>query len=534
MNTQQRKDWLSRFASDTPAYDLVVVGGGITGAGIAAEAAGSGLKVLLIEQQDFAWGTSSRSSKMVHGGLRYLGSGQLGLTRDAVNERQRLMAELPGLIEPLQFIMPHYRRQFPGPRLFGMLLRAYDRIAGVRSRRRLTPADTLNWVPGLNPQSLVAASGFTDAVTDDARLVLRVIDEARHAGAHCLNYVRAEQVLRDQDGRVTGLTVRDNSADNKDASVLTISAPLVISATGAWAGELQRNDGPPMRIRPLRGSHLVVPWSRLPVTCSVSLLHPQDRRPVFAFPWQGATVLGTTDLDHETPLTEEPGISQAEVDYLLRIVDELFPGRAIEEADILSTWAGVRPVVSRNEGKSASQENREHAIWDQQGLVTVAGGKLTTFRLIARETLQHGKNYLPSVQWRPASVPLFRPAPTLARPHHIGHQTWLRLTGSYGPALARVLDAGATTHIADTDTLWCELTWAAAQADVVHLDDLLLRRSRLGQILPDGAQAWLPAIREHCAGALGWDYDTWNTEVQRYLALWRNAYALPAQRSQTP
>ncbi|MCW8977735.1 MAG: FAD-dependent oxidoreductase, partial [Marinobacter sp.] len=160
-----RTDILNALRSGTNKFDVVVVGGGITGAGVAREAAGSGLRTLLVEQKDFSWGTSSRSSKMVHGGLRYLGSGHYGLTRDAVRERERLMAEAPGLIEPLRFIMPHFKGQFPGPRLFQTLLRVYDFIARNRSRHFLTPAESMLWVPGLTGEKLAGASGFTDAVT---------------------------------------------------------------------------------------------------------------------------------------------------------------------------------------------------------------------------------------------------------------------------------------------------------------------------------------------------------------------------------
>lgn len=535
-----REQKLKRLKAQDAAFDLVIIGGGITGAGVAREAAGSGLRVLLAEQRDFSWGTSSRSSKMVHGGLRYLGSGQFNLTRDAVRERERLMAEAPGLIDPLRFIMPHYRKQFPGPRLFQLLLRLYDRIAGHPSRQRLSPTDTLQWVPGLTTDNLVGASGFTDAVTDDSRLVQRVIEEAEADGALCLNYLQAEAVQREGehgDEAVTGVRLVDTSG-REDGQSFTVNTPLVINATGAWARQLQQADDGKTRIRPLRGSHLVLPFSRLPVSCSVSLFHPRDHRPVFAFPWQGTTVLGTTDLDHEGDLSLEPAITREELDYLLQISATLFPSCSITEGDVIATWAGVRPVVSEqtpgDKPVKPSRENREHVIWSENGLISIAGGKLTTFRLIAREVLERAQGQMPGLSLRSDAAPVFSAPATLDRPQSISHRNWERLLGFYGPALPGVLDAGSHETIGDSDTLWAELAWAAANTAVVHLDDLLLRRTRLGLVLPSGGEALLPDIRKVCQPALGWDDNTWDNEQARYLNIWQACYSLPASAGKTP
>jgi len=527
LTRQQKLDQLTRGNAD---FDVVIIGGGITGAGIAREAAGSGLSTLLVEQRDFAWGTSSRSSKMVHGGLRYLGSGHFSLTRDAVRERERLLSEAPGLIDPLRFVMPHYRKQFPGPRLFQLLLRLYDRMAGHPSRQRLSPAETLQRVPGLSTDDMVGASGFTDAVTDDARLVQRVLEEAEADGAVCLNYLSAEAVLRDSEtDAVTGVKLRDTTTD-AGGPELTVNSPLVINATGAWASQLQQPEESGARIRPLRGSHLVVPFARLPVSCSVSLFHPRDHRPVFAFPWQGTTVLGTTDLDHTDTLSREPVITREELNYLLQISTTLFPASDISERDVIATWAGVRPVVTEptKSGKSRkpSQENREHVIWSDNGLISVAGGKLTTFRLIAREVLE--KAQIPGLKLRDNRSAVFSRPPERERPDVISHRNWHRLQGFYGPSLDEVLDAANHTTIADTETLWAELAWTTANTGVVHLDDLMLRRTRLGLILPHGGEQLLPEIRQLCQPLLGWDDATWDQEVSRYLDIWRSCYSLPA------
>lgn len=527
-----RDQILEELKAGNHRFDVIVVGGGITGAGVAREAAGSGLKTLLVEQQDFAWGTSSRSSKMVHGGLRYLGSGQYRLTRDAVRERQRLMAEAPGLIQPLRFVMPHFHRQFPGPRLFQLLLAIYDKIARFSSRRLLNRAEATNWVPGLTTENLTGASVFSDAVTDDARLVQRIIAEARRDGAQCLNYVKALEVMR-ANGEVSGVRLQAEESPEP----FDVSSPLVINATGAWADRLQTEspDNSTMNIRPLRGSHLVVPWSRLPVSCSISLLHPDDKRPVFAFPWEGTTVLGTTDLDHSGNLDHEPHIADEEVDYLLKIAKRLFPSSHLSRQDVLSTWAGVRPIVTDGTDKAPSKENREHEFRENRGLISIAGGKLTTFRLIAREALARGLGDHGAHRLRDPQHPVFTPETNRQRPPSVSQMTWTRLKGYYGPDLELLLANGHLEDVAidgkSSGLLWVELRWACSHEDVRHLDDLLLRRTRLGLIAPNGAQHLLSEIRHHCQPVLGWDDERWEQEQIRYLGIRERAYALPDKES---
>ncbi|MBW0146128.1 glycerol-3-phosphate dehydrogenase/oxidase [Marinobacter arenosus] len=530
--TIPRDQLLGELRAARRCFDVIVIGGGITGAGVAREAAGSGLRTLLVEQKDFAWGTSSRSSKMVHGGLRYLGSGQYRLTRDAVRERQRLLAEAPGLIRPLRFLMPHFHRQFPSPGLFQILLAVYDRISGVHSRRLLNRAEATHWAPGLTTNDLIGASVFSDAVTDDARLVQRIIAEARKDGAVCLNYVKALEVKR-TDGKVSGVRLQAEGSDEP----FDVSSPLVINATGAWADRLQTAspDQPVMNIRPLRGSHLVVPWTRLPVSCSISLLHPEDKRPVFAFPWEGATVLGTTDLDHSGNLDDEPRISGKEVDYLLKISERLFPSSNLSRQDILSTWAGVRPIVTDGSGKAPSKENREHEFQEHEGLISISGGKLTTFRLIAREALARGLGDQGARCLRDPQCPVFTAGAERQRPPSIGHLTWNRLTGYYGPDLESMLADGCLDDVPvdgkPSGLLWSELRWACSHEDVHHLDDLLLRRTRLGLIAQNGAQDLLPTIRRYCQPVLGWTDERWEQEEIRYREIRMRAYALPDKES---
>ncbi|NQD91697.1 glycerol-3-phosphate dehydrogenase/oxidase, partial [Pseudomonas sp. CrR25] len=463
-------------------WDLIVIGGGISGAGILREAARRGWKCLLLEQRDFAWGTSSRSSKMVHGGLRYIAQGQFGLTRDSVRERQRLLQEAPGLVDPLSFVMPHYRGGFPGPRLFGGLLALYDALAGKRNHLYYPLQELRYLAPGLKEHGLLGGTRFFDAVTDDARLVLRVLGEARADGGEALNGLQVIELLREDDG-VAGVLAEDRESGRR----LRFRSRAVVQATGAWADQLRRKCGAE-RIRPLRGSHLLLPAWRLPVAHAFSFMHAADRRPVFVFPWEGATVVGTTDLDHREPLDQDARISAAELEYLLAACAQQFPSAAIEAKDVLSTWAGVRPVVSDGEGdKPPSDEKREHALWVEPGCVTLAGGKLTTFRLLALEVLRACAGFVgKAVDDRGMAV--FRPClvPTLPQ---LSPAQQRRLAGRHGPALpglAALLAQVGGERVAGTETLWVELAWAAQNELVLHLDDLLLRRTRLGLLLPQG------------------------------------------------
>ena len=507
------------------AWDLIVIGGGITGAGVAQQAAAQGWRVLLVEQRDFAWGTSSRSSKLVHGGLRYLKEGDLKTTLHSVRERNRLLREAPGLVEPQSFLFADCPGRKPGRWLMQTGLAVYDLMAGNhRSRGGHFHADlaaTQMLAPGLAPQGLRGALVFQDAKTDDARLVLRVLQEARQLGATTLNYLAASG-LRLEQGRVAGLELRDAL----DGTSYSVRAGCVVNATGAWADRLRTGVGGTPLLRPLRGSHLVVPFWRLPVAQSISLMHPRDGRPVFLYPWEGATLIGTTDLDHREPLDAEASITAAEVDYLIEAVNDQFPGARLTPADISACYAGVRPVLDDGQ-KDASKATRDHVVRDESGLITLTGGKLTTFRLMAQDALALAAPRVGQPFAR-SDAPLFTPASPL-------NPRWSpavrqRLQARYG-SLAAHLCAGARDEdlqcIPGTQTLWIELLLAARHEAVEHLDDLLLRRTRLGILLPQGALALLERIRQLCAPHLGWSDARWAAETTRYRALVATHYQLP-------
>ncbi|MDX1600491.1 MAG: glycerol-3-phosphate dehydrogenase/oxidase [Anaerolineales bacterium] len=506
-------------------HRLVIIGGGITGAGIFWQAALAGLQPLLLEAHDFASGTSSRSSKLVHGGLRYLRNLQFATTWHAVRERDRLLHGSGDLVRSLPFMFPLYEGQDP-LWLLGMGLALFDLFALNWQHERFDPQQALQACPPLRSGGLKGAYRYYDAQADDARLVLRIIQEGLRAGGSALNYAPVERILRGPQGKTTGVRVRD--ALDPDQAGRDIEAAFVVNATGAWADQLRGQIDREPRLRPLRGSHLVFPRARFPLEMAITVLHPDDQRPLFAIPWEGVTLFGTTDLDLQGPMTKDLAMTDRERDYLFAALDHGFPQLSLDVGDALSSFAGVRSVIDSG-AEDPSDESREHAIWDEQGLVTVTGGKLTTFRLMARETLHfiHGRSEvdinLPSNEQTFESAPEKNPAPL-----RLDLSGWARLKGRFGPLAEQVVDCareGELQRIRELPTRWVELRWAARAEAACHLEDLLLRRTRLGLQLPRGAQALLPHIRSIVQPELGWSDRRWEQEQEDYRQLWQRYYA---------
>jgi glycerol-3-phosphate dehydrogenase len=489
-------------------YDLLIVGGGITGAAVLHAASQRGLKALLVDRGDFAGGTSSWSSKLIHGGLRYLKAGQWRMTLESVRERERLLVERPGLVEPEAFLMPIFEGDRPGPAALRAAFWIADRMAGRRTSRRVGAIEAAAIEPLLARDTLRAAIAYRDGVVDDARLVLRLVFDAVACGARALNHVDA--MLLEEGGRVVGAQLEDGIDDERRE----IRAVVTVHAAGVWAGAAP---GAPL-LRPLRGSHLVFARTALPLRGGLAWLHPRDRRPVFAHPWEGAVVVGTTDVDH--PVADvAPTISPDEAAYLVEGLRLPFPDLVLDASMALSSYAGLRAIVvpPGEENQMPSAMGRDSALWARPGLVGITGGKLTTHRATALEVLREVERQGLRIAAPKASSAA---APTATRLQG-------RL-GAQGAAWVAARPAGEREPLLDSPYTMAELRWSMRHEQVRRLDDLLMRRTRLGLVAPGGAIALLPGLEAPCREDLGWNATRWADESLRYRENWVSRHAPPA------
>jgi glycerol-3-phosphate dehydrogenase len=369
--------------------DIAVIGGGITGAGILRDAARRGFRVALFEQNDIAYGTSSRSSKLIHGGLRYLESYEFSLVFEAVSERRVVQDLAPHLVNPLAFLFPVYQGARKSLRMITAGMWLYDGLALFRSPKRhrnLKPHDVAEQEPTLKQEGLQGAPLYYDCSTDDARLTLETAIDAIRNGGIAVTWARVDALTKDDQGRVSGVVVRSV----RDGSLREVKANAVINATGPWTDEVLAMSGPRVSkmLRPTKGIHIVVEQEKLPVQHAVVLFHPTDERVLFALPWGDRTYVGTTDTDYDgTPGKEYATLE--DVDYLIAAANHYFPNHKIDRRDVISTWAGLRPLIqpeADTADMAESQVSREHQIHiGEDGLITIAGGKLTTYRKMAKE-----------------------------------------------------------------------------------------------------------------------------------------------------
>ena len=515
------------FESMDRIWDAIIIGGGITGAGIFRDLAAQGYQVLLVDQNDFSFGTSSRSSKLIHGGLRYLANAQFHVTYESVRERELLQKQYPELVHPLQFLLPIYDRYKYGASFFKVGIGMYDLFGSKWKHGTYTNAQIDKDFSHLNRDGLNAVLYYYDAEVDDARLVYRVINEGLMHGGTALNYKKCTGFLRTAAGKVEGVQIKDTFSGEESE----LHSQVVINATGPWTDELRLQLTSEKVIRKLRGSHILFSQERVPVKYAFTLFHPADGRALFVIPWQGMTMVGTTDLDHPESFEREkpePFMTSKEMEYLLEAVNSLFPDLDISEQDIVSSFAGLRPIVSMG-AMDPSKASRTHRIFEDNNLFSIAGGKLTTFQRMAEDIIKRVRPLLPDrkqtqvkrTSMKQDSTELLKDASLLKR-----------LSGIYGSSLPDFLaetKSGEIQSLAGTPFTLAEVRWAVRHEMVRHLSDLILRRTRLGLVSSHGGTALLETIKPVVKQELGWSEKTWIKEMQDYKKLWKDCYSVPSK-----
>ncbi len=493
----QREAALTRLA-ESP-FDVLVIGGGIVGAGIARDAALRGLKTALVEQHDFAFGTSSRSSRLLHGGLRYLAQGRIGLVREASVEKTILHRIAPHLAEPLPFIFPTYRAN-KNWRLWQLKLgvKLYDLLCGGRNLGKstwLSPAAVRHKVPGLRTDGLSGAVRYFDGFTNDARLVLDTLRSSARAGAVVVNYCGFKDAQRSAAGPNAGGLWSSEIEDVLTGKTSRVRARVIVNATGPWADGLPHSQ---VKLRVTKGIHLVVERRRVAVPETIVMT--AGKRILFAIPWGERTILGTTDTDYQGS-ADRVTADAAGVDYLLNITNQFFPNIALTNADVISTWAGLRPLLADAHGKP-SDISRAHEISSPEpGWWDVAGGKLTTHRLMAEQTVDQIIQFFGEAN---------QPSPNTL-PCRTAEEQLLPANETQG--ISSILPPECCRRVVEH---YCSREWA------VHLDDVMVRRTGWQRYRRD-ADATAEQVASWMGELLGWTDGQRVEELARYGAAARRA-----------
>jgi len=512
---------LARMRTET--FDLLVVGGGIVGAGIARDAAMRGLRTALVDRGDFGSGTSSKTSRLVHGGLRYLKKFRIGLVRQAVRERDRLIRQSPSLVRPLAFTIPAYEGRGTGPLTLRFGLWVYDFLSRdkVLPRRRwLTSAGVQDREPGLAASGLGGGGVYHDALTNDARLVLALVRSAAESGATVANHAGVTELLR-EGGRVVGARIRDRMTQE----AFDLRATVVVNATGVWLDRLRSASTAAPTLRPTKGIHIFLRRDKIGNREAVVLNAKRDGRMLFVLPWGALTLVGTTDTDFDgDPDRVLP--TPDDVRYLLEAVNEAFPRARVGPADVVSAYAGLRPLIREGTPKEESDISREHDVFeDADGLLSVAGVSLTTHRAMAEEVVDRVCDRLGrKLACRTADAGL-GPSP--------GYANELRALG------VEALAAGflASRHpladirpwlgkpsaedriVPELPYPWIEVSIAVECEMAATLDDVMVRRLGLFYESPDQGLAVAAGVAERMGAHLGWDAARVENELQAYREL---------------
>lgn len=515
-------------------YDVLVIGGGITGCGVALDAASRGLRTALVERDDFASGTSSKSSKLVHGGLRYLQNGDIRLVYEALRERQRLLRNAPHLVKVMPFLIPMFGKDgVIHPKLaraLGSAMWMYDLTGGARIgklHKRISAEETMAHMPTLPPGRIAASYLYYDAQADDARLTVTIArTAAEEHGAVCVNHAPVVDLVR-AGGRVSGAVVE------ADGQRIEIRAKAVVNATGVWADAIRTLDEgtDPDTIRPAKGIHLTVPWSLVRNDIAVVAPVPKDKRSVFVVPWPATdggdpefTYIGTTDTDYDGPL-DDPQCTPDDVAYLLRAINASTTTEITEE-HVVGTWAGLRPLVKADASGRTADLSRNHAVnTSESGVVTVTGGKLTTYREMAADTVDvvAAQLDLPRSRRRSRTPRLrllgadgYEPEATGVSAHlherFGGEARVLEVMIERDPSLGEPLVPGLPY-------LRAEAAYAVRYEMARTLDDVLSRRTRALLLARDATSAAASSVADLVGDELGWDVATKRRQVDSFRAL---------------
>ncbi|MGH3542447.1 MAG: glycerol-3-phosphate dehydrogenase/oxidase [Mycobacterium sp.] len=512
-------------------FDVVVIGGGVVGSGSALDAATRGLKVAMVEARDFASGTSSRSSKMFHGGLRYLEQLEFGLVREALYERELSLTTLaPHLVKPLPFLYPLTKRWWERPYV-GAGIFLYDQLGGAKSvpaQRHFTRAGALRLCPGLKRSSLIGGIRYYDTIVDDARHTMTVARTAAHYGAVIRSSTQVVSLLREGD-RVTGVQVRDS----EDGAVTDVHGHVVVNATGVWTDEIQAlsKQRGRFQVRASKGVHVVVPRDR--IVSDVAIILRTERSVMFVIPWGSHWIIGTTDTDWDLDLAH-PAATKADIDYILSTVNTVLV-TPLTHADIDGVYAGLRPLLA-GESDDTSKLSREHAVAvPAPGLVAIAGGKYTTYRVMAADAIDTAAQYIPT-RVAPSITEKVRLLGSdgyfalINQTEHVGalhglHPYRVRhLLDRYGSLIGEVLAmADDRPDLLDPLTqapvyLKVEAAYAAAAEGALHLEDILARRMRISIEYSHRGVDCAREVAEVVAPVLGWTAADVDREVKTYSA----------------
>jgi glycerol-3-phosphate dehydrogenase len=511
-----RGEMLDRLRAQSGPWDLLIIGGGATGAGCAVDAASRGYRTALIEQYDFGKGTSSRSTKLVHGGVRYLEQGNLSLVMEALKERGILRENAPHLVNDLAFVVPNYE-WWEAP-FYGAGLRLYDLLAGkygFGASRNLNKHETLERLPALKQEGLRGGVVYYDGQFDDARLLIHLVMTAAEQGAVLLNYCPAIALLRSAAGMICGAVAREIET----GAEFEIQARVVINATGCFSDGVRRMakpDAVPM-IAPSQGAHLVFDGSFLRGDSAILAPHTTDGRVMFAIPWHGHTLVGTTD----TPIADvqaEPVPFAEEIDFILQTAGR-YLAKPPRREDILSAWAGIRPLVKSHSRATTASLSRDHSIHiDPNGMVTVAGGKWTTYRHMAEDCVDQAAT-LAGLEERDCGTRRLR-----IHGHHpqARHYGYLSVYGSDAIAIQDMIrshpERGEPLHVA-LPYREAEVIWAARWEMARTVEDVLARRTRALLLNARAAVEMAPRVAELLAAGLGRGEEWRRDQVKAFRAL---------------